>query len=319
MIAVLQSPQILSRFEAILGDIRSRRGYHKVLISILILTVQQYPTTTDVLVDFWGDQVLTAKFRKDRAIRQLCQLSEGTIRFRSSIAAKFLLRNMSDPEVIVEVLTTMARSLDRLALASQPYQHLLRQLMQFSTLNMLLPEAKRRMLTITYYENIKNLQGCKKNPQFWLQYAIASLVLEELDRAERYFETSYSLARIRNNYPLHNIDNHYARFLLAKAIRDPLTTDYMLAFRQCRNILIEQMHHKERYHYPYRVATTFSDFFDAFGSKLSQSDRTEIVRAANEILRRIESLPPERRSHPDIDRCHDSMEYIVEMAKESSE
>jgi hypothetical protein len=165
---------------------------------------------------------------------------------------------------------------------------------------------------IRYYESIKNLGGCKRNPLFWLQYAIACLFFSDLERAETYFDTAYSFARDRN-YDTYQIDNHYARFLLIKSITKGEAATSMSAFREVRRIVNQQIQ-RERLHYPYRVAAGYKDFWDKFGAGLTQEERKEVERAAAFVAERIQRLPERYQAQRYVSECRQSMQYVVEQA-----
>ena len=314
LMKLFQSPQIATRFNTILKRLNDRRDYYEVLLSTMVLAAIQHVPTTNLMMDIWGNVVLETQFKRNEAIREFFDFQAGEIRLRSATAAQFILRNVADANLTVNTLVVMSRAFDRAGKFSDLHRVLLRNLMRYSTLQSLLPEKHRRAATIRYYEGVKNLYGCQKNPQFWLQYAIACLTLGELNRAERYFETSYSLAKARG-YDTYQIDNHYARFLLRRAIQLGNPDACMASFRSARNI-IERQIKDDRLHYPYRVAKSYYDFYDAFESKIESTYLDEIYRAAMYVIRRIESLPDYRQNHKDVLGCYLDMQRIVAKKEE---
>lgn len=311
LIKLLESPQIASRFDRILNELNKKHDYYEVVITILILTVIHHVPHIDTLVDIWGQKILDTQFKRNPTISQLIDFSGGQIRLRSAVAAQFVLKKVADVNLIVEALIVMARSIDNIGRVSSIYGNLLRNLMRFTNLQNLFPEQQRRPAIIRYYESIKNLHACRGNPQFWLQYAIACLVLGEYQRSESYFRTAYSLAEARD-YDTFQIDNHYARFLLVTAIDSRDSTKCMLAFRKAREILNEQMK-QERMHYPYRVAASYGDFYETFAPMLELAQRDEIAQSATFVAKRIEALPADRRMHRSVSDCYKAMRRILEL------
>lgn len=309
LLKVLEAPQIASRLSAVFDAITNRRDYYEVIISMLALAILNRYVAVSTLLDLWGDIPLDGKFRRNTAVAQLVNFSKGEISVRSAIAAEFILRKVADANVVVPVLTRIARKADAAANASAEYRAMVRTLMRFNSLQAILPERERRGATIKYYESIKSLSSCDRNPHFWLQYAIASLVYGDLDRAERYFQTAYSLARGRS-YDTYQIDNHYARYVLTAVIESGDSTQAMTAFRRARKTINEQVKN-ERLHYPYRVAALYSDFYDRFEARLTPADREEIANAARFVGRRIQELPENRQRERDVRRCKDAMDYVI--------
>jgi hypothetical protein len=158
------------------------------------------------------------RFRRDPLVSNFIDFSQNEILLKSPIAAQYVLKQIADPAFVVSVLTKLAKRADTVAFMSRRYQRMLSNLMIFSNLQLVLPQDGRARAVISYYESIKDLRHCRESPLFWLQYAIACLVIEDLDRSGRYFDTSYSFA-YKQSFNTYQIDNHYARFLLVQAIR----------------------------------------------------------------------------------------------------
>ena len=313
---LFESPQIARRFERILNSLTRKRDYYEILMSVMILAVVQKTSSIDLMIDIWGDTIMESQFKRNETVREFFDFPTGEIRLRSATAAQFILKHVADANITTDTLIRMARVFNEGARFSDYHRRLLRDLMRFSTLQMLLPENQRTPAIIRYYEGIKNLDRCRTNPQFWLQYAIACLTLEELDqtgtylgRAETYFHTAYSYAS-DVDYNTFQIDNHYGRFLLIKATRTGDPDTCMGPFRQARAIIENQIK-AERLHYPYRVARSYRSFYEVFESKVEELRLTEIYEAAVFVLRRIQTLPATQRYHRNVEDCMNDMNAIV--------
>ena len=309
LMRLFESPQIASRFNRVLERLNSKRDYYEVLLSIMILAVVQRTSTINLMIDIWGTTIMESQFKKNEAVREFFDFQAGEVRLRSATAAQFILKHVADVNLTIDTLVLMAKAMDQAGKYSEMHRLLLRDLMRFSTLQNLLPERQRRPATIRYYEGIKNLFDCRRNPQFWLQYAIACLTLGELDRAGKYFDTAYSFAS-SGNFRTFQIDNHYARFLLVRAVEIGDSAKCMDSFRRARQIVENQIK-DGRMHYPYRVARSYRAFYEAFESKLNRTRLEEIVQAAVFVSQRIQSLPEERRYHRDVVECFDDMQRII--------
>ena len=314
LMRLFESPQIASRFNQVLQRLNNKRDYYEVLLSIMVLAVVQRIPTINLMMDIWGTIITETQFKKNEAVIEFFDFQAGEIRLRSATAAQFILKHVADVNLTVNTLIVMAKAIDKAGKYSETHRSLLRDLMRFSTLQNLLPERQRRPATIRYYEGIKNLFGCQRNPQFWLQYAIACLTLGELDRAERYFATAYSFASSRN-FDTFQIDNHFARFLLVRAVEIGDSDKCMDSFRKARQIIENQIK-DERMQYPFRVARSYRTFYEAFESKLSRTRLEEITQAAVFVSRRIESLPEDRRQRKDVSECLDDMKRIIAKREE---
>jgi hypothetical protein len=313
LLKLFDSPDIGTRLRALSDGLKTQREAYEVLLGVFVLTVLNQMPTMDMLTDIWGPELIgSTAFRRNPVVQQLLDFQRYEIIVRSPVSAQYLLRRIADPNLIVNVLIKMAKRANSGASISQHYRTLFTNLMKFSSLQLILPQGKPGAV-ITYYETIKNLQGSKSNVLFWLQYAIACLVIGDLERAKKYFDTSYSLAEDRG-WDTFQIDNHFARFLLVQAVEN----DYRSAlenFRSARNIINRQIR-DERLHYPYRVAILYQSFFDTFAGKFSSSELFEIRSAAKIVLEQIHRLPAERKKHRYVSECARAMEYIISRVNE---
>jgi hypothetical protein len=277
-----------------------------------VLNVLEYEPSVDLLLALLGQSVLEQEFRADASVREVIDTSSGRIRLRSSVAGQFILTNFADPNALISVLTRMVKAADVNARNDQYYLGLLRDLTRFSGLQHIFPEKDRRTACIRYYESIKSLSHTRQHPLFWLQYAIACTVFEEFDRAEKYFNTAYAFAEA-SDFNTFQIDNHYARFLLMRAIRSRDPGNCMKSFREARKFIFEQIE-TERRHYPFRVAKIIADFYDTFAGLLSDADKSEIGAAAKYVLDRIEVLPKGTQEQRYVIDCRDAMQHVLALS-----
>lgn len=319
LLRLLESPDIRNRLQKLGEQLRKRPDYQRIVITAFVLTILQRSSSLDLLADICGAEALRSRrFRRDPLVRQLIDFDRHEVVVRSAVAAQCFLRSLADRDLenLVSVLTLMARKAHNYAGVSREHWDLFKDLVRFGSLQYVLPERGRRPAVIRYYEALKNLPRCSRYPLFWLQYAIACLVISELERAKMYFDTAYSLARGRG-WALRQIDNHYARFLLVEAVRkmdDPGKA--MTNFRRARRIINRQIKSEPRTHHPYRVASEYTDFIDQFGVSLSPAQLEEVSRAATFVLSRIERLDERLRTNRRVQRCSDAMEYVCDWIAE---
>ena len=311
LVALFKSPLVATRYESLLQQLNVRNRDYHILTSILVLTVFQHPVTIDTLVDLWGDRILDRSFRRNPAVMEMIDFARGEISLRSSAAAKFILGTVANPNWTVDTLVQMARCANNARQASEDWKVLFRKLMRFAEIQYVLPEKDRRRTLILYYESIKNIDGCRRNPLFWLQYAIACMIYEELDRAGKYFETAYAYAKDAWNFDPFQIDNHYARYLLARAVKDGDPKESMESFRQARETIERQMQTERASNYPFRVAQLYHAFWERFRDDLPPHEQAEVQRAAQEVLNHIAQMTDQRRRELDVKRCQDRLLLVV--------
>ena len=310
LLSLFEAPQIKNRLDKLVADIRDESTFNLILVTIMVLAIIDYPSTTDVLTDLCGERTLSVSFRQNRTVRELVDFERDEVRLRSAVTGAYLLRSVADPETTLASLITITRAADNGAFVSREYQAILVSLVRFGNAQNFFPENDRNRTVIRYYEAIKELAHCRKSPLFWLQYAIACLFLNDFGRAGTFFKTAYSLAASQN-FNTFQIDNHYARYLLIKNISNGDAAEAMDGFRNARRLIYEQIR-RERLHYPFRVAALIGDWFDAFSDRINNIEKEEVKRAAAFICSRISALPEIRQKHKDVAECYRKLQLIVQ-------
>ena len=311
LLKLFDSPVIRDRLTEAASAIRKEPQAEKIAITTFALAILNQRPTVDTITDIWGVDAFTReRVQLNEGLASFIDLSRSSVRVRSTPAAEYLLNHFWKADEVVSVLLEIAFAADRFYRISIKYEQLFKTMMRFSSIQSILPEKGRRDAVIYYYENLKRIDRCKRFPLFWLQYAIGALVIGDLMRASKYFETAYSLAEERQ-WDTFQIDNHFARYLLVRATTEAPFEEAMLLFRQARSLINRQIQ-DERRHYPYRVASTYQDFFDRFQSEFSDGELNEMSQAAETVSERIEQLPSDRASNKHVRHCKQAMIYIRE-------
>jgi hypothetical protein len=310
LLKILESPHIVEKLQGLFSDLKKSSPYSEPIIGLLILTVLAYRPETPVLVDLCGDKILEGGFRKDPVAKELVDFGRTTVGMRSSVTAEVLLRQVVDPNLVVKALIGLITRADKLSHASTFNYELFKNLVRFSNLHFMFAEKERGRAGMRVYESVKNLPACKRSPLFWLQYGIAALVSQDFDRAKSYFDNAYAFAGEMYEYDSFQIDNHYARFLIERAVARHDSKSAMSAFREARGLLFPQLA-QERRHYPFRAASRWGNFYLAFQDELTGVQKAEIRNAAAYVVKRIEDLPQDRASHRDVIECWEAMQLIL--------
>lgn len=136
--------------------------------------------------------------------------------------------------------------------------------------------------TYSFYERIGHYEYTRKNPLYWLQFAIARLADKDYNNAKYCFENAYAFSE-ETNFDTYQIDNHYARFLLEDAVTNGLSHNYMAVFKDAHEKLMTKRRGDEYKYYNFRVAHLYLDYYNAFRSNLSPAEIGEFIRACIEM------------------------------------
>lgn len=241
-------------------------------------------------------------------------IRNGEIATRSSIVARFLLRNAVKPETILEYIAEFIERFDVLRRKERRIDPLFKEFQRFAFVEGLVQSPRKRELLIGFYQRLRSLPGCSRNPLFWLQYAIARLSFQQYAEAELYFKSAYSFARDGQPWFERDIDNHYARLLLESRTNSDNYDDYFEAFREAHEKLYGQMLKGDNRHYPYRQARNYLAFIVSRKNKLSLNQQELFASACRQVIKNIENLSNElSRSMPVIE-CKQIMERAIAVA-----
>ena len=226
---------------------------------------------------------------------------------KSSIFAQYLLRNFVSDRDIMDHLVELVEDLDR----KEEGNPLLRKMrtfpLRFSFIERLLDDDGKRSKLVEYYETVRSRGIGTRNPQFWLQYAIARMSFKDYQNAGVYFETAFSLSERMSNYDDYQIRNHYARYLLESSIEKAVNVDPVEVFRQAHDILVDQIEGKSEGHYPYRVAQKYLDFIEAKEDAFDNEAIAEFDSACEQVLGFIGNLSQEMRRDRYVRRCKERL------------
>lgn len=312
LISVISSPEIKKRFIDVLSSIAEKKDYYQIILAVLILDVISVTPNIDTIMELLNTTVInTTPFRTNPVIRQVLDIQRNIAIVRSSVLARFLLTTVQDTDALLGTLVEISTSAANYSRHDKRYQQIFRDLMVYSMLTNIFPEKGRRPNIIKYYERVKNLDQTRRNPYFWLQYAIARLFFKEYEKAGAYFDTAYSLAKSVSWFNPYQIDNHYSRYLLERAVEENEAEKCMRNFREAHLIIRRQVAKDENRHYPFRVASNYYDFYHKFYKNLRPLDQEYVISCCLYIVDKIQALPNKRRQNKHVQKCEELLDSVL--------
>ncbi len=227
---------------------------------------------------------------------------------------------------VIDVLLEAAKVFDRYAQSAfKSYQRSiyfrrLGRLSDLTTLQLVLPTTGQHLShAIRYYEVAKGLDSYKHNPLFWLQYAIACIGINDLDRAGNFLKTAYAYAKERRRFDTKQIDNHYARYLLLRIMKKPEDPTSQDIFLEAKAIVARQMLRESR-DFPYRVARLYLEIYRALDAVrlIDAAWKKRLLQASEQVLDSIAKLPEHRKERPDVERCAAAMVTLNRIVGQAS-
>ena len=323
ILKLLNSTTIINRFENLIKSIKEKDGFYEAVLFILIANVANLDLDIEDLSYSLNIDVLNSpKFKRDPHVQEFVDFDTYCIRAKSSIISQVLLQQIFDSTVVTDVMLSIFKKLNEHHHDNKA-KRFLRKMMIFTNVQQVLnkDDSSYKYNLLRYYESIKALSSCEKNPHFWLQYAIVKLSEHEYDKAHLYFESAYSYAKKIEGFDTYQIDNHYARFILENEIKFGTNSTCMQAFSHAHSILTDSRHKTEVRYYPYRVAQNYYPFYERFYSLITPKEQNYFVRCCEEIIERLNSYikSSSTTSHSkDIRRAKESLHRIFrEIEKQS--
>lgn len=322
LISLFESTHIIDRFVESITNINGNNDLRRILILAFVSGILELGLNTNdykILLDI---QDVERVIKRNKDCGEIVDIERGKIAIKSSIIAKELMMKtevFTKNEVFDVLIDTMKR-LDNLYLGSDKYKNVMINLVSCSYLSYVFGYKMESNKFIEYYEQVKELNFCRNNLFFWEQYAIVCVNLNQFDRAGRYFKTAYSLAKRKGHlFSAYQIDNHYARFLLANQLYYRKIEGSLEVFVEAHRLLnknseIDKTKKNNRY-YKYRVARVYKDYYDVFASRYEQDDKNIFLKRCQEmyysLLQYKKGLDNDEIRN-DVRECERSLRYILE-------
>jgi len=299
LVHILKSRHITERYKDLLNNMSNASDVEAVLICAFSLEVIGFAPRIFHIQELLGNRVNWAKFKSQSELTSIIDITKHTVNARSSVLALHLLHSVFSPKRIVETLVGMAAAAEERR-GNKEYGDILNSLMRYKNISSILPDDQRLPTTVNFYEGVKNFPSTARNPQFWLQYAIACLALGRLERAERYFDDAYDF--VYEGYNTFMLDNSYSRLLLEKCMYVARPDDTIIMLEKVREIIFSQMRSERRY-YPYRVALGFFKIYDRFKGSWTPKQYEYFMFIFKEIKRNINLLDGKLKDHKYVREC----------------
>ncbi|MBC3905940.1 nSTAND3 domain-containing NTPase [Undibacterium umbellatum] len=311
LLRLYAAPQMSERINRLFEDITPQ--VRRLVVAAMILNLSGLLVLKETLDDLLNNSPLMHLTNTDKeSVKFIWSDVAGQIKLKSSALAEHYLKNLANSGEVVGIIIEMfdsAHEIYESRIYKRPTsEQFMRSIMSFSTLQKMIPENGFRPATIRFYEAIQTKTFVRKNPHFWLQYAIARLSFEDsLTEIETYFQSAYKHAE-EINYDPFQIDNHYARLLLIRAIKEPFSVTTFSNYSKAKSIVMNQVAlGATRKHYPYRVATLVLDLVKIHGEKFDQKQIKDFALFCGDILTRIEKSNQSIREHKHTIFCKKAM------------
>lgn len=319
ILQLLNSPSVINRFKEIVNSVKNKNGYYEAIIFLLIASVSQIRLGIEDLAEAIDiDQINSPRFKSDPIVREFVDFENNRIKNKSSLLSQSLLSRIFNTDIVVDTMIKIMQNLNNYG-KGKIAKDIMRRLMTFTNVQSILNEKdpSHKYNLLRYYETIKSMNSCCRNPHFWLQYAIVMLSERDYERAKCYFDAAYEYGNHMDNFDTYQIDNHYARYILSNELQSGSAATCMDAFKHAHAILIDTKHKLEVRFYPYKVARLYYPFYEKFFKLLKKYERREFLASCQVMLERLEwyvSHSNEGSKRKDVTNARDGIQQILKEA-----
>lgn len=322
LLYLFEAMHILEKFKKSINDLKAGQNLRRILILTFVSSILELGLSFEDYKILLNIEDAERLIKRAENCGDFLDIAKGEVSVKSSIIAKEMMTktDVFSKDEVFSVLTSVMRRLDKLYLGSEKYKNAMINLVSCSYISYVFGYKMDSSRLIEYYENVKELNFCRKNLFFWEQYAIICVNLNQFDRAERYFKTAYSLAKQKGRtFSAYQIDNHYARFLLENQLYYRKQEDSLRVFVEAHRLLnknseIDHMKKNNRY-YKYRVARSYKEYYDTFAQKYSQEDKIIFLKRCQEMyydLKNYKKGLNEDEIRKDVKECENALKYIFD-------
>lgn len=320
LLSLLDSPDIKNRFNRILLSIKeANESFFHAALLILSSNLFGFALDFEDLINILDDELIeNPSFYNNDRLMEIIDFKEHRLLVRSSILAESLLIKNEFHNELIDLLITVVKKLDQRLYDKNSFL-IIRSIVSFSRLQSIFnlnENPAYKPVILGFFDEIKTTFYAKKNPYFWLQYAIAKLSVRDYPLAKKYFDTAYGYAKNDPDFDTFQIDNHYARYLIENENINGSIDSCMDVFIAVHSILSNRNDANANRHYPFRVAINYGRFYDNYYSKLGENNKAVFILSCKEILFKIEQykkLNNNRNIHNSVHKCSEELARIFKL------
>lgn len=321
LLGILKSPQVQDRMKYLFNEMEKSKSIRMNIVAILCLNYSNIKNpTTNLINTLTGDRNINSmEFKLSESFRNLIYKNNNSFYYpKSSIFSKYIFQEFPNQKLLVDTLVEICINIRNSSRDHNDiYMKIYKDLVSFRNARNIVPDKYKRESLIQFYEGLREIEVERKNPLFWLQYAIARISFPDennLMYAKEHLDVSLALAKKIPNFWIDDIKTQYSRYYIEYAcILDE--KHYEIAFDNfklsCAEILIVLKGEKRRSH-ALRPISKYITFFHKFNLILSEQQKDYILDISERIIVAIKKyIPDPRRNDHYYQRALNSVSDIA--------
>lgn len=294
---IVKSEKVRTEIESLLKPLADDEHSLKFFITAFIVNVLGYNFWINDWQSFYDiGQIRNIMRKYSDHIRHFLFNDNASIRPRSSLMSKWILRQFSTDSTIKDCLINMYTCACRNTFGDDEFNRISVDIMKYSVVEPLFSDKNKLASLVNYYEGIRPIGNTRDNPDYWLQYGIASTIHGDLNRAELAFKNAYSREKARSRPNLTRIDNYFSRFEMEKAIATDDSEEAFRLFKTGADRLMKQIFLNNNRHYPFKTGRAFGDIAGKHYGNWSDNQKTAFMKMCKDIRAKALAWQKENQS-----------------------
>lgn len=217
LLYIIQSKSIRDEIDKLVNPLLHDPVKKDILLALIISNACSLDLEMDDLIKLLELQSSLILLTRDPEIGEFIDIENGKVKLKSAVLSRYIMVSKEMNKDIIRVMEKMVINADRL-LEGNKTQIIRKLLISISNIREILVQTPKdseneiNEYILEYFEKLPELEEFKGNIFYWLQYAMACIDANQLERSGSYFQNSYQLT-----YPGFNtfqIDTQYGRYLL---------------------------------------------------------------------------------------------------------
>ena len=271
LLDILKSEDIRNRMKSLLSKFDSNENLYMLFLMILVFdAIGLNPEINDIL-SLLSFNIDISELRNDTDYSEFLSFDSGDIYIKSPILSLSILDLVDNKEKLLQLLIQTTKN--AAYMHSKIAEQFIRNITIFRNIEMIFHENADRLQYITrFYDKVKDLNHCKNNPSFWVQYAIVMITTGNLEQANVYIDSAYAYASKIPHYDTYRIDNQYSRLLMEICL-EKQPQNHFAILKTAHDLISTPRTIGEQKYYPYRVAAKYYDYYIQYYNDLTIAEK----------------------------------------------
>jgi hypothetical protein len=204
-------------------------------------------------------------------INEFFDINGNDVKIRSSIIAHDILYNIIGIKELTMTMTELVTRAGELANTNRKYKELIKNLVSHSHFYKFKNHEGSDDIIKGFYNDIRNVNFCKDNPFFWVQFASVCIDLYDFSTAKTCLDNAYNMSKCIPKFVPYQIDTTSARLNIEEIIVLANSAS-KLTSKQVINIIVETTklltnnisHEDNNVNKVFKISSKYKDIFELY-------------------------------------------------------